>query len=81
MAFAGQGLTPVAVQAAADKVTICHFPGHGDPSIKGSGDYITSPKDLGGCEKRGGNLISISVNALPAHGLNDKCDPSQEKCL
>ena len=81
VAFAGRGLAPVPVQAA-DKVTICHFPGHGDQSLKGAADYIVGPKgDFGGCEKRGGNLISISVNALPAHGIDTKCDPNVEKCL
>lgn len=70
-------LAPVPAQAG-DKVTICHFPGHGNQSPMSKGDYIDF-KDDGRCEASGGNTITISVNALPAHGIVP-CDPGVEKC-
>jgi methylmalonyl-CoA mutase cobalamin-binding subunit len=76
--FAALSLAPVPVQAAADKVTICHFAGHENSSVKGARDYATKEGDSF-CEKLGGNVISISEHAREAHGIS-KCDPKVEKC-
>jgi hypothetical protein len=63
LAFAGRGLSPVQVQAAAEKVGVCHFGGHDGDFAGPAGDRRLEII----CERRGGNVITVSVNALSAH--------------
>jgi hypothetical protein len=76
--FAALSLAPVPVQAAGDKVTICHFAGHESSIIKVR-DFVTKEGDSFCEAKLGGNVITISENAREAHGIS-KCDPKVEKC-
>jgi hypothetical protein len=79
LGFAALSLAPVPVQAAGDKVTICHFAGHESSIPKSGGDYVTKEGDSFCEDKLGGNVITISEHAREAHGIS-KCDPKVEKC-
>lgn len=53
------------------KVDVCHFGGH-KTEFKGRTryDYVTSPRGDRKCDSLGGEVISISENALSAHGID-----------
>ncbi len=60
-----------------DKVTLCHFGGHGSSDdLKVWPDYqIFSPKGELGCELQGGVAIEVSAQgAINGHGVTPGCN-------